>query len=120
MRRRYDGPLDGEIPETRNLWLRRGGEALGEVAARADTELRVDVRQVLLDRVHGDEELGGDLLVREPVGGQPSDSLLSCRQRSLRGRLSRPHPLQLGQRLLAPADSSELGEGGGRELEGAP
>src|SRR5687767_15010196 len=66
----YGDPAPSEIVETCTLWpaglVRRrvaigGGEAVGELGARADAELAVDAREVGLDGVHGDEQLGRDL-----------------------------------------------------------
>lgn len=42
------------------------GEPPRELGPRPDAELRVRARQVHLDRVHGHDELPGDLLVRAP------------------------------------------------------
>src|SRR5688572_2065668 len=56
----------------------------GELRPRANPELRVDVPEVVLDRVHGDDELLCDLLVREPLGGQVGDAALRRRELACR------------------------------------
>jgi hypothetical protein len=46
----------------------------GELGAGGDSELHVDVAEVVVDRSLGEEHLGGDLLVREPLGCIPDES----------------------------------------------
>src|SRR3954447_14436020 len=51
-------------------------ESVREFRPRPDAQLRVDLRQVPLDRARRDEELGGDLLVRAALGDERSDAPL--------------------------------------------
>ena len=53
-----------------------GAEARGELGPRAHAELRVDAREVRLDRPHRDDQLGRHLAVRAPLGDQGGDALL--------------------------------------------
>ena len=49
------------------------------VAARRGADLRVDVLDVVGDRLGGDHEAPGGLLVRHPLGEQPEDLDLARR-----------------------------------------
>src|SRR5215210_7715556 len=64
----------------------------------------------------GDEERGGDLLVRESLGRQPRDPLLRLGQ-LLRGRPPPAHARELVARSLDPESRPELLEDGKRLLE---
>ena len=68
-------------------------EHAGELGAGADPELGVDVGQVARHRALAEEERGGDLAVRPPLGDKRGDALLG-----------RCQPLV----ACATADASEL------------
>src|SRR5947207_7232545 len=67
---------------SRIFWPLSGGccgfvptsERCGEVTARVDVELAVGAAQMLLDRLRGDEERLGDLLVTQPLGRHLCDA----------------------------------------------
>jgi hypothetical protein len=83
-----------------------------ELLARADLELGEDLAQVPLDGARAYEQLGADLLVRQPVAGEPSDL------RFLRGEISPrigpplAHVLPGGQQLAAGAAGEPLDPAG--------
>src|SRR5438874_1373896 len=52
-------------------------ERCGEVTARVDVELAVGAAQMLLDRLRGDEERLGDLLVAQPLRRHLCDAPLA-------------------------------------------
>src|SRR6266487_4827218 len=70
---------------SRIFWPLSGGccgfvptsERCGEVTARVDVELAVGAAQMLLDRLRGDEERLGDLLVAQPLGRHLRDAPLA-------------------------------------------
>ena len=106
--RRYGRAPAGEITETRSLnpAPAAGGQTRGELRPRADAELRVGVREVHLDRVHGDEERLRDLLVREPLRRQLGDAPLGGRQLAAGARPARADARELGARLARPSPAS--------------
>ena len=92
-----DGRRPSRARSGRATALRRAVcEALGELRARADAELRVGVRQVRLDGAHGDEQRARDLLVG--VALRPP-----ARPRAAPSRVS--SPLALGRRAPTRASS---------------
>src|SRR4051794_27694362 len=52
-------------------------ERAGDLVARRDVELAVDLVEVVFDRAGADEEPGADLGVGEAVAGEPRDLRLS-------------------------------------------
>jgi hypothetical protein len=80
----------------------------GELGTRPDVELAVDLRQVPLDGLRADEQLGSDLAVGASGGDQLGNLELSRRQPG-DGRAA-PHPSQLGGGLLRPQPRAETGE----------
>src|SRR5512133_611953 len=124
--RRSYGGRDGE--ETRELLhfgsvVRvfgagfRGHEPAGELRARADAGLAVDVREVRLDGPYADIQLGRDLTVRASLGRERGDALLGFAQ-LVGGRTAAADAAQLGARLLRPQRGAELLEERERAVEG--
>src|SRR5690349_6291087 len=60
---------------------RRGERDARELAARADAELLEDAREDVGDGAGREREPGGDLGVREPLGGGPGDGGLARAER---------------------------------------
>src|ERR1700675_1049066 len=58
----------------------------GRLGAASDVELAVDVRQVVLDRLLAEPEVGGDLLVRTARGDLLQDLAFAAGQAELVGR----------------------------------
>ena len=88
---RWSPPDDLESAEDHTSCPRRArSDAAGELRAGADAELRVDLRQVRLDRPDADEQLRGDLLVRAALGDELGDLAAPSRSgpRSSIGRRS--------------------------------
>src|SRR5439155_25140831 len=88
-----------------------------ESTARADAELLIRVRQMLLDGVDADDELGRDLLVGEPGSRQARDALLGLGERARRCRPPRAHAVQLAACLFGPTGAAERPEDARRPLE---
>ena len=63
----------------------RAASAAGELGARPDPELAVDLAQVVLDRLRGHEQRLGHGPRRLPAGAQPCDGELPRRQRPRSG-----------------------------------
>ena len=82
------------------LRLEASGASCG---ARADAELRVDLREVRLDRADADEQPRGDLLVREALGDELGDAPLASRSAHRPSRRAAGDARELGRRLLRPA-----------------
>ncbi len=79
------------------------------LGARADAELRIDARQVVLDRTDAQVETLSDLLVREALAHEPEDLLLAGAQ------LAQPDPAPLAR--TCQVRDHVLGEvGGERDL----
>src|SRR4051812_34062402 len=75
----------GGTPST-SLLLRlglrpRAPDGLGDGGAGRDAELREHAREVLLDRLLGQEQLAGDLAVRPPAGDEVGDLALAAAER---------------------------------------
>src|SRR4051794_14607818 len=68
-----------EIPQGLGLGCR--GEGPGELLARRDGELPVDVAEVPLDRLDRDDLALGDLAVRQAVRRQRRGPILACGER---------------------------------------
>src|SRR5579884_2532808 len=77
----------------------------GELPPRADPQLAVDAREVDLDRLHGDEERLGDLLVALVLRSELGDAPLARRQGidAADGVLARPRAGG-GELLVRPLD----------------
>jgi hypothetical protein len=58
------------------FWRRFGVEVVGELGAGANAELCVGLGERGLDCADGDDELGGDLLVRSAGGNELRDAAL--------------------------------------------
>ena len=81
---------DDEITENREsgVALLGGAKDVGELRPRPDVSLLEDVPQVRLDRVRAEEQLLGDLLVREALGDQTGNDALLRRQLARRELLT--------------------------------
>src|SRR5262245_33947623 len=78
-----------------------GSEPTSELGPGPNADLPVDPREVPFDRLHGQEELVGDLLVRPAVRDQGGDALFGGGQGC--GRRGPPSdPRELARRPLAP------------------
>src|SRR3954465_12683889 len=66
------------VPLDRQRGARSTAERAGELVARGDVELAVDLVEVVLDRAGADEQPGADLRIRQAVAGEPRDLRLSC------------------------------------------
>ena len=84
---------------------------MGELRAGRDAELREDVAEVVVDRPRREKQLGGDLLVGEPLCDEAGDLQLLWRQLIDRARVALARRLaggaQLGARSLGPGLGSE-------------
>ena len=76
-----------------------GGQRLGELLARVDVELQVDVAQVVLDRLRAEEQRGGGLPRGLAAGQQQRDLQLLRGQLVDRARVAPPQRLA-GRREL--------------------
>src|SRR3954449_5729215 len=65
------------VPLDRQRGARSTAERAGELVARGDVELAVDLVEVVLDRARADEEPGADLGVGMAVPREPRDLGLS-------------------------------------------
>src|SRR3954447_26426702 len=97
----------GAAAASRGIGLRaRAARGVAQIVARPDPELREHLAQVPLDGARTDEELGADLGIRPPIGGEARDlsllrgELVTCLDAPLAHRLA-------GSRQLSP---SALGE----------
>ena len=86
-----------------------------QLRTRADAELRVDVREVRLDRALTEEERRGHLAIRPAFGDERRDALLRRSQPVL--ARATPDAAELGARLLDPGRRPELLEAGERRLD---
>src|SRR4051812_40069262 len=87
------------------------GEAADELGARGDAELEEDVAQVVVDGSRAEEELGGHLLVRRPLGYEAHDLPLLGRQPIRCAGIA----LAGGLATRAQLDARALGPGGGAQ-----
>jgi hypothetical protein len=95
-----------ETSERLNFARRYFRKHAGELGAGADAELCVDVRQVTRDRALAEEERGGDLTVRSPLGDEFGDPLLGRCQPLLPSAAADASELGLGS--LDPGRGTEL------------
>src|SRR5215217_6850061 len=84
-------------------------ERVAKVLAGADTELAEHLAQVVLDRTRADEQLGADLGVRIPVGGEARDLRLLVRQHVARFARQPAHALAGGEQLAPGTLGERLG-----------
>src|SRR5439155_6206112 len=82
------------------------GDACGELRARADAELPVDLREVPLDRVQAQAELGGDLAIPSACDDELDDAPFGLREPAFVRRPSADAP-ELRARLLQPESRAE-------------
>src|SRR3954463_2640085 len=83
-RSRTPGPTRrGGAPRQSPGSPRQASDGVGQFGARADAELRVDARKIVLDRLLAEQELAGDLLVRATTGDEPGDLRLALRQQAI-------------------------------------
>ena len=104
------------------------GQPSCECGARADAELRVDARQLGLDRLRRHEERRGDFLVRAALGDELGDAALGRRQHAFgapspadapraRSRaLARPRPRRPSDRKVRSAASEARARASARRL----
>src|SRR5262245_45886157 len=85
---------------------RCSAEAARELGAGAHAELGVDVREVARDRALAEEQGGGDLPVRLPLGDEDGDTLLGGGQPFL--PRAPADPSELVARPRAPARGADL------------
>src|SRR5215469_7696845 len=79
-----------------------------QLAAGADAQLDEYLAQMPVDRAHGQEQLGADLLAGPAVAGQPGNLLLLGRELAVRVDGAFAHPLSRGEQLPAGALSERL------------
>jgi len=110
--RRADEPFEADANERRRL------------AAGPDGQLGKHVAHLMPRRFRADEQAGGDLGVREPLGQQPEDLLLAAAEQTgalEAGPSTNPAPAQeggCGVGVPWRAEAIELGEGGSRVAHG--
>src|SRR5438105_15814432 len=95
-----------EIP---GLCSAHAGELPGQLGARTDVELAIDVRQRRLDGAVGDDEDRRNLLVRLALGDEHGDPPLARRELT-RGRHAAADPRQLVTHARRPDCRTELFE----------
>ena len=93
--------------QTYVVHMRRPWQLARELGPRADGELAVDARQMVLDRLRAEEERRGDLAVRQALGDELGDAPLLRGERlggvaRALGRLPRAGETQLVARAGLP------------------
>ena len=94
---------------------RRSGERVGELAAAGDLELAIDMAEVPLGGLGGDEQRLRDLAIGQALGGEPCDAQLAGGQRVAAGDRVTPRLRarrdQLRARLVGdPPRTATVGE----------